>query len=199
MKQMQISEPCSSQINKQGLYSDYAMDSSIRGPTPDKADDLFFKTSRYVLGPICRPPIKHVMTILSLRERWPDCEACHSPPSSVDDKKERICTLLPLYAFTSHKNTVLPLIWAFNNHCRFVPTLSSSGNSGQDDGNDRRSRDTGGSGTDVDRNPNPLSHRFHIWNVFQQMIYTPVQNGMAPAHRLDNSYRPLVRVWQAKT
>jgi hypothetical protein len=43
-----------------------------------------------------------------------------------------------------------------------VPVLSLRGNSGQDDGNDHRSRDTGGSGTDVDRSPKPLSDRYDI-------------------------------------
>ena len=156
------------------------MDSSIRGSTSDKAKDLFLQTSRYVLGLIYLPPIKQVPTILSPRVRRPDCEACRSPPSSAEDKKERICTLLPPYAFTSHKNAALPLIWAFNKHWSFVPVLSSRGNSGRDDGNDHRSRDTGGSCTDVARNPKPLSDRYHTWNVFQQRIDTSVQNVAAP-------------------
>jgi len=41
-----------------------------------------------------------------------------------------------------------------------VPVLSSRGNSGRDDGNDHRSRDTGGTGTDGDRNPRPLFDRY---------------------------------------
>jgi hypothetical protein len=71
--------------------------------------------------------------------------------------KERICILLPLYAFTTHKNTALPPNSAFNKHWSFEPVLSLSGNSGQDDGNEHWSRDTGGRCTDVDRNPKQLS------------------------------------------
>jgi hypothetical protein len=61
-----------------------------------------------------------------------------------------------------------------------VPVLFSRGDSGQDDENDHRSRDTGGSGTDVDRSPKPLPDRQHTRNVFQQRIHTSAQNVVAP-------------------
>jgi hypothetical protein len=46
---------------------------------------LFTTTSRLALGPT-QPPIQWVSGALSLEEKWPGCEADHSPPPSAEVK-----------------------------------------------------------------------------------------------------------------
>jgi hypothetical protein len=80
------------------------------------------------------------------------------------------------------------------------------------DGNDHRSRDSGDSGTNVDKNPKALCDRCYACIVFQQSIYTSVQTVVAPtwsqcgpsAVPVRSQYGPsiqieVVRTWPANT
>jgi hypothetical protein len=82
---------------------------------------LFTTASRTALGPT-QPPIQWVPGALSLRVKWPGCEANHSPPSSAEVKNAWSYTSTPQYVF---------MAWCLVKHrdnFTFLPLPSPAGN-----------------------------------------------------------------------
>jgi hypothetical protein len=72
-----------------GLYSDWLRAGRQRGrnSSPGSDKNFLFSTSyRPALGST-QPPIQWVPGALSPGVKWPGCETHHSPPASVEDKK----------------------------------------------------------------------------------------------------------------